>query len=167
MFKIIKNCSYITSTNFNYSTYNVKHTLRSNVNPATSFLARNKFLYWGNKQPNTYLSNYGWYHFLSIRRSVCIATRCRPGRTLPRQIQWNREKRRSLFLWGKLTQPYMTARCLIALSNVVQSSFNLTPAQLSMLKDPIVTASNNHQHPLSARAEPGRTGNLCGTAIGQ
>ena len=29
--------------------YNVKHTLRSNVNPATSFLARNKFLYWGNK----------------------------------------------------------------------------------------------------------------------
>ena len=58
------------------------------------------------------------------------------------------------FFWGKLTQPYMTARCL-------------TPAQLSMLKDPIVTASNNHQHPLSARAEPGRTGNLCGTAIGQ
>ena len=55
------------------------------------------------------------------------------------------------FFWGKLTQPYMTARCLIALSNVVQSSFNLTPAQLSMLKDPIVTASNNHQHPLSAR----------------
>lgn len=47
------------------------------------------------------------------------------------------------FFWGKLTQPYMTARCLIALSNVIQSSFNLTPAQLSMLKDPIVTASNN------------------------
>lgn len=101
-FKIIKNCSYITSINFNYSTYNVKHTLRSNVNPATSFLARNKFLYWGNKQPNTYLSNYGWYHFLSIRRSVCIATRCRPGRTMPRQIQWNREKRRSLFLLGEV-----------------------------------------------------------------
>ena len=71
------------------------------------------------------------------------------------------------FFWGKLTQPYMTARCLIALSNVVQSSFNLTPAQLSILKDPIVTASNNHQHPLSARAELGRTGNLCGTTIGQ
>ena len=71
------------------------------------------------------------------------------------------------FFWGKLTQPYMTARCLIALSNVIQSSFNLTPAQLSILKAPIVTASNNHQHPLSARAEPGRTGNLCGTAIGQ
>ena len=78
------------------------------------------------------------------------------------------EKREApCFFWGKLTQPYMTARCLIALSNVVQSSFNLTPAQLSILKAPIVTASNNHQHPLSARAEPGRTGNLCGTAIGQ
>ena len=36
------------------------------------------------------------------------------------------------FFWGKLTQPYMTARCLIALSNVIQSSFNLTPAQLSI-----------------------------------
>ena len=53
------------------------------------------------------------------------------------------EKRRTVFLLGKLTQPYMTARCLIALSNVVQSSFNLPPAQLSMLKDPIVTAGNN------------------------
>ena len=41
------------------------------------------------------------------------------------------EKREApCFFWGKLTQPYMTARCLIALSNVVQSSFNLTPAQL-------------------------------------
>ena len=77
------------------------------------------------------------------------------------------KKEAPCFFWGRLTQPYMTARCLIALSNVVQSSFNLTPAQLSILKAPIVTASNNHQHPLSARAEPGRTGNLCGTAIGQ
>lgn len=34
----------------------------------------------------------------------------------------------------------MTARCLITLSNVVQSSFNLSPFQLALLKDPIVTA---------------------------
>lgn len=53
------------------------------------------------------------------------------------------KKEAPCFFWGKLTQPYMTARCLIALSNVVQSSFNLTPAQLSMLKDPIVTAGMN------------------------
>ena len=53
------------------------------------------------------------------------------------------KKEAPCFFWGKLTQPYMTARCLIALSNVVQSSFNLTPAQLSMLKDPIVTAGND------------------------
>ena len=53
------------------------------------------------------------------------------------------KKETPCFFWGKLTQPYMTARCLIALSNVVQSSFNLTPAQLTMLKDPIVTAGNN------------------------
>lgn len=53
------------------------------------------------------------------------------------------KKEAPCFFWGKLTQPYLTARCLIALSNVVQSSFNLTPAQLSLLKDPIVTAGNN------------------------
>ena len=53
------------------------------------------------------------------------------------------KKEAPCFFWGKLTQPYMTARCLIALSNVVQSSFNLTPSQLSMLKDPIVTAGND------------------------
>lgn len=48
------------------------------------------------------------------------------------------------FFWGKLTSPYLTSRCLIALSNVVQSSFNLSPFQLSLLKDPIVTAGNQY-----------------------
>ncbi|PVY40867.1 SWIM zinc finger family protein [Pontibacter virosus] len=47
------------------------------------------------------------------------------------------------FFWGKLTNPYITARCLITLSNVVQSSFNLSPFQLALLKDPIVTAGNS------------------------
>lgn len=46
------------------------------------------------------------------------------------------------FFWGKLTDPYSTARCLIALSNVVKSSFNLSPFELAKLKDPIVTAGN-------------------------
>ena len=46
------------------------------------------------------------------------------------------------FFWGKLTNPYITARCLITLSNVVQSSFNLSPFQIALLKDPIVTAGN-------------------------
>lgn len=44
------------------------------------------------------------------------------------------------FFWGRLADPYNTARCLITLSNVVQSSFNLSPFQLALLKDPIVTA---------------------------
>ena len=34
------------------------------------------------------------------------------------------------FFWGKLTQPYMTARCFIALSNVVQSNFRYWKTQL-------------------------------------
>jgi hypothetical protein len=46
------------------------------------------------------------------------------------------------FFWGKLKDPYITARCLITLSNVVQSSFNLSPFQMALLKDPIVTAGN-------------------------
>lgn len=47
------------------------------------------------------------------------------------------------FFWGKLTEPYITARCLITLSNVVQSSFSLSPFELAKLKDPIVTSGNS------------------------
>ncbi|WP_298421457.1 SWIM zinc finger family protein [uncultured Kordia sp.] len=47
------------------------------------------------------------------------------------------------FFWGKLNNPYELSRCLITLSNIVQSSFNLSPFQLGLLKDPIVTAGNN------------------------
>lgn len=46
------------------------------------------------------------------------------------------------FFWGDLKNPYIVARCLITLSNVVQSSFNMSPAELAKLKDPIVTAGN-------------------------
>ncbi|UZS00158.1 SWIM zinc finger family protein [Chondrinema litorale] len=46
------------------------------------------------------------------------------------------------FFWGRLNDPYITARCLITLSNTVKSSFNLSPFQIAMLKDPIVTAGN-------------------------
>jgi hypothetical protein len=52
------------------------------------------------------------------------------------------KKNAPCFFWGRLTHPYTTARCLLTLSNVVQSSFNLSPFQLAMLKDPIVTAGN-------------------------
>jgi hypothetical protein len=53
------------------------------------------------------------------------------------------EKKQSpCFFGGRLTDPYTTARCLITLSNVVQSSFNLSPFQIALLKDPIVTAGN-------------------------
>lgn len=46
------------------------------------------------------------------------------------------------FFWGSLSDPYTVARCLITLSNIVQSSFNLSPFELAKLKDPIVTAGN-------------------------
>ena len=52
------------------------------------------------------------------------------------------KRMRPVFSRGKLKDPYITARCLITLSNVVQSSFNLSPFQLALLKDPIVTAGN-------------------------
>lgn len=46
------------------------------------------------------------------------------------------------FFWGKLNSPYELSRCLLTLSKTVQSSFNLSPFQLALLKDPIVTAGN-------------------------
>lgn len=52
------------------------------------------------------------------------------------------KKESSCFFWGKLSDPYTTARCLITLSNIVQSSFNLSPFEMAKLKDPIVTAGN-------------------------
>ncbi len=52
------------------------------------------------------------------------------------------KKEAPCFFWGKLENPFITARCLITLSNVVQSSFNLSPFEIAKLKDPIVTAGN-------------------------
>ncbi|WPO90312.1 SWIM zinc finger family protein [Chryseobacterium sp. HR92] len=46
------------------------------------------------------------------------------------------------FFWGNVRQPFILARCLITLSNIVKSSFNLSPFQMAFLKDPIVTAGN-------------------------
>lgn len=46
------------------------------------------------------------------------------------------------FFWGSVKHPFIMSRCLIALSNVVKSSFSLSPAELSKLKDPIVTAGD-------------------------
>ncbi|MDR1090917.1 MAG: SWIM zinc finger domain-containing protein [Prevotella sp.] len=46
------------------------------------------------------------------------------------------------FFWGNISQPFIMARCLITLSNVVKSSFSMSPAKMALLKDPIVTAGN-------------------------
>src|SRR5690349_14820783 len=52
------------------------------------------------------------------------------------------KKDEQCFFWGRLKDPYITSRCLITLSNVVQSSFNLSAADIAKIKDPIVTAGN-------------------------
>lgn len=46
------------------------------------------------------------------------------------------------FFWGNVGQPFILARCLITLSNIVRSSFSLSPFQMTLLKAPIVTAGN-------------------------
>lgn len=46
------------------------------------------------------------------------------------------------FFWGNLTQPYMVARCLMTLSQTVQTTFHLSTIELRRLRDPIVTAGN-------------------------
>src|SRR6185295_15239950 len=52
------------------------------------------------------------------------------------------KKEAPCFFWGRLSDPLITARCLIALSNVVKSSFSLSAFEVAKLKDPIVTAGN-------------------------
>lgn len=52
------------------------------------------------------------------------------------------KKEASCFFWGRMEDPFLMARCLITLSNVVKSSFSLSPFEMAKLKDPIVTAGN-------------------------
>lgn len=52
------------------------------------------------------------------------------------------KKEAPCFFWGKMQDPFIMARCLITLSNVVQSSFSLSPFEIAKLKDPVVTAGN-------------------------
>lgn len=44
------------------------------------------------------------------------------------------------FFWGRLTQPYLTARCLMTVAKTVRSRFALTMQEMMALRDPIVTA---------------------------
>ncbi|MDJ1470040.1 SWIM zinc finger family protein [Xanthocytophaga flava] len=46
----------------------------------------------------------------------------------------------SCFFWGKLKEPYLTAKCLTTLSKVVRSRFALSPQEIAAMRDPIVTA---------------------------
>ena len=44
--------------------------------------------------------------------------------------------------FGSLRQPYLTARCLTALSRIVQSRFTLSPETIQAMHDPIISAGN-------------------------
>lgn len=44
------------------------------------------------------------------------------------------------FFWGKLTDPFLTAKCLTTIAKVVRSRFALSMQELAALRDPIVTA---------------------------
>ena len=46
------------------------------------------------------------------------------------------------FFWGTIKNPLVASRCLLALSQVVASSFYLSPSELARLRDPVVTAGN-------------------------
>ena len=48
------------------------------------------------------------------------------------------------FFQGSISNPYILARCLITLANVVKSNFILTQAQLEAMRDPIVTVGAGH-----------------------
>ena len=44
------------------------------------------------------------------------------------------------FFWGRLQEPYLTARCLMTIAKTVRSRFALSMQELMALRDPIVTA---------------------------
>lgn len=44
------------------------------------------------------------------------------------------------FFWGAMKNPLVASRCLLTLSQVVASSFYLSPSALARLRDPVVTA---------------------------
>ena len=44
------------------------------------------------------------------------------------------------FFWGRLREPYLTARCLMTIAKTVRSRFALSMQELMALRDPIVTA---------------------------
>ena len=44
------------------------------------------------------------------------------------------------FFWGKLTDPFLTAKSLTTIAKVVRSRFTLTQQELAAMRDPIVTA---------------------------
>lgn len=46
----------------------------------------------------------------------------------------------SCFFWGKLTDPFLTAKGLTTIAKVVRSRFALTQQELAAMRDPIVTA---------------------------
>ena len=48
------------------------------------------------------------------------------------------------FFSGRLSNPYITARALMTLADVVKSNFQLTREQIEAMRDPVVTIGNGH-----------------------
>ena len=44
------------------------------------------------------------------------------------------------FFWGRMREPYLTAKCLATVAKTVRSRFALTMQELAAMRDPIVTA---------------------------
>lgn len=47
------------------------------------------------------------------------------------------------FFWGRMKEPYLTAKCLSTVAKTVRSRFALTMQELAAMRDPIVTAGAN------------------------
>lgn len=78
------------------------------------------------------------YHGVS-----CLTQKEREGNLfLSKYSEIQRPMEAPCFFWGYLKNPYLLSRCLVTLSNVVQSTFHLSTIELARLRDPIVTAGN-------------------------
>ncbi|WP_266367089.1 SWIM zinc finger family protein [Tellurirhabdus rosea] len=75
-------------------------------------------------------------------RSASVIDQTETGRALllAHQSELEEVARVPCFFWGRLTQPYLAARCLMTVAKTVRSRFVLSSQELAALRDPIVTA---------------------------
>lgn len=78
--------------------------------------------------------------FSFVEASVLEKVNNRNSLVLSHQTELPEVNQIPTFFWGRMVNPYITAKCLLTVAKVVRSRFALTQAELAAMRDPIVTA---------------------------